>query len=433
MRQDGEKTAAEHECPVACRWISTMHTAMAKYHTVFTALLIGSVAGCAEPPTSSAGDESSRAAIPLVFCGATIPEWVAVTFDGTRWQRLSARADSSYLVPLAARVGVATFAGSGKLNSYLDVFYGDRSDITAWVTAQCDRRRDDLQGSVLGLSATSRAIVSVERGQSTAFGPSTFALPRPTTSAQTLMAFRFPAGSDRADRGILRRNQELRTAATLSPLDFASAESFALGPVQQVALRGRGASEEASLSISFVAGATSSRIGSAMFTSTDVVAWYPVPPANRLTSDLHLLRVSTLGRSSSTEWFGRSSSVSVASTENVQIQLGPVLSAPQVAQSRGASGVPVLTATFARQTDYGSRWVASWEQRGPATVRAFYVEATSGWINAPTPLITLATPDLTGTTGWQSGWGVFAGTEASWTVGAYSETRGANRSGRLMP
>lgn len=212
---------------------------------------------------------------------------------------------------------------------------------------------------------------------------------------------------------ILRRDVDLPDSTYMPVVDFASNETIT--PVSQtLTLNGQDATG-ASLFVRLITPTSEVPLINVQATSQLVARVFKVLPENKLRAgdlfQLQALGVTPTGPRFVQSWFHTPSDRSLT--------LPAALLAPTVTS---AATVPLLRlkAHFTPQADYDRQYAITYQQGTDKTVS---VLMTSGFA-ALAGGYDLTVPDLTGVPGFDSAWGLQAGTAILWNAGALGGTMG---------
>jgi len=347
----------------------------------------------------------STVMLAMPFCASSVPSWFAYKNEGFAWQTLSPVA-STFTFSATAKIAVAyTFVRQNETD--LNVIYADRSELAAQSDRDCDGAKT-AGGSVVG--ATTGQSVRVAMGatvaNATAAAP-TFTLSSLYDRVLDLVATKgiittSPNNIQIApDMVLVRRAQNPANNATLSPLDFGSAEAFA--PVSNTVTIGNGITGDLfNVANTFWTGTNTY---GAISTSQPTVlnsTVYSVPSARMVAGDLHELQI----EANQPNFFsGRVNVAYLGALADRTEALSPALSSPSVSTLTSTPYLR-LRGQLPVQAEYPSaaRFIY-FQDGGAATDRLLFIVLTKGFLGAtPSSTWDVVTPDFGTIFGFNPTW-----------------------------
>lgn len=374
---------------------------------VYNGTLNGTATGLASTATpftvtvnGGSGGGGGTGAIRWQFCSANgLPLFFAFK-DGRNgvWTRVQGNSTNLYSFDLTQPEGgvfIVKPNGSGYATT---IQLATRGELDAIASNECVSNPTGfktISGSVVALLPAETADVSMGGGLATTVNAAAlnFTLNNVLNNAQDLVALRKTSGVP--DKILIRRNLNLTSGSVLAPLDFASAEAFAVA-TGTVTLGNLG-SDFGTLSHSLLTQNGGSAVLNPIQAPSTVVdrAVIGVPTANLAGTDLHALQASAIS-------LDGTSIRSVFNTSNNfftgTLQFGAVLDQPLVTSVTNTVSRPRATGNF--QSDYQSSIGIVFTQGNNSVT----ITGTRGYFNGGG--YDLEYPDLSGIMQWDPLWGL---------------------------
>lgn len=408
------------------RVITTMPRRVAPVAVVAALAALG-LSGCSEPATAPAAVPHA-VTIAVPYCTGLEPTWVAFQDGNGAWAQaqptVSGGVTSFPARFSTSRGGLATVTLlSGGLTA-LAVRYGTPTELaTAGDTsAQHCGVSKTLFGTVAGLDTNefatinaaylSRALVLPGHGNP-------FTLEAVSAGPQDVVAVRTTRanGTTAVTRFILRRGLDLPDSTTLPVLDFASTEAFEPA-MANVSLNGLG-SEYAYTRSRLLTNHSDLPLTFLTIAPTDPTrAYYAVPEAKLLPTDLQVLEASVIPSTASTV---RAATLYFRAPTDRVLTVGAPLVAPTFSTVATAPALRV-SAQFAAQPDYDQAAVVAYQEGNTTLVS---VSMTAAYAAVSGAGYTLIVPDLSAVAGFNPAWALRPGTAVLWTAVGTGGTLGA--------
>lgn len=384
---------------------------------------------------TASGGGTTTGNVTWPFCGSFgIPIWVAFQ-DGTgAWARAISTTDSYSFQVSSGRGGVAWVVQRGANDFALDMFFGSTAELQARGAELCQGTpgaAKTVTGTVAGTAATDIILLSLGRatGSVAPASSTSFSLANVGQGALDLIAGRTAmtiAGASvtfALNKVILRRGLTPATGSALPVLDFGAAE--AVTPVSRnVTMSNLGADG------TVIVGSyqTANRTFGAYYTdgtsSTAATrAWSGIPAASQVAGDLHLMTFSAQATGLAAPTSTRAVTLAFATAVDKTITFGSNMTLPTISTLASAPYAR-LRAAITLQAEYGRYFTANFQQAG-ATPRRTEIQMSSSYGVSGT--FSLDIPDFTGVAGFDTAWGLRAGTVVNWTmaVSGWEGTAGA--------
>jgi len=350
------------------------------------------------------------------------PIWFAIQ-DGTGpWSQILGSSNVYHFDITSSKGGYGwvTRAGAG-----LTVQLASRAELTASPISPCGVAQSALKtvsGTLAGLAFDD--VVNIGMGGAWSdpeeVRPS-FTLAGVRGGDQDLIAYRGDAdGRGINDRMIIRRDQNVPDAGSVGTIDFASKESFA-PPAAALTITGSGSDQFSAFMMYDAGNDCMASVLSDRAVSGPTVTMRGVPPERQRVNDFH--RVGVYATTGSY----RSATESFHTLGDHLLAIPPALPTPAVSLPPGGYKRVQLSLTLPSE-NWTSIWLWYRELRGIGNGVDLY--ASSAWIGGST--VSLAVPDLSGVSGWETSflptpdapivWGLYAsGANAAAAAGACSE------------
>ncbi|MEO5568047.1 MAG: hypothetical protein ABIR92_06120 [Gemmatimonadaceae bacterium] len=345
------------------------------------------------------------------------PTWFAFQDGNGSWTRATATSSGAFNFTLSSgRGGIATYApGDG-----LFVLYATTAELQANVPS-CSGTVRNVSGTVTGYASLDNIRILMNNSQATVFGsqaaPAPFTLDAVESNVSDLVAVRYRTSASAATFEAFPTNVFIRrgVSGSSTPLiDFASGTEAGAPLQRSVTVTNLSAGEELQLYSNIVTSTTVGNIAvyeaaSAISGGSVVAPFYGLAAAaNRLVSgesqSLAISATRTVNATSESR-FGALVYTDVA---DKQFTFGPSLGAVSI------SGSSRPSASYSIQTGYDNLWDVVFEQGSGASFRQLEVLMTRAYLGTGS-MITLAVPDLSGVSGFQSSWLLIPGSMADWS------------------
>ena len=393
-------------------------TAAGTYNGTLTGTATG-LAGTSTPfSVTVTGSGGGGGNIQWVFCDATrIPLFFAFRDGSTgAWTRVTP-SGGTFSFTVNQAVGGVAYVLPNSSGFATSVFLQTAAELTVMAVSECTSfptGGKTLTGSVAGLTLLQSATIALGNATTVStFSTTAFTLNNVANGALDLVASRGGFNSatfvNEIDRIIIRRGLNQANGSVIPVLDFGAAEAFA--PVSANATISNGGADQLIVQSLFnTSTGSSASLFSAVTGTGSVRPIYGVPSAKLVTGDLHQVLVSAI--ESGTNAF-RGVFSYFRDVADKAITLGAALTVPTVTSSTNTVLRPRAQAAF--QTDYQSAVGASFIQStGNRTVT---VNASKGYYGAATSY-DLEVPDLVGVSGFNTTWGLAAGTATTYSLSA---------------
>jgi hypothetical protein len=375
--------------------------------------------------TPAAGGSSSIAFSYATCDPAQVPIWFAVQNGSGPWSRVNVGANNTFVVPVSAKVGIASVVRDGTAYS-TTVSYASGSDFTSVAlgnpcasTPQTGTKR--VSGTLSNVAMPPVfATVSIGGADTTVVSPGgqfPFTLTDVPSGTRDLIAgvhsFNSANGQTPLMRVIIRRDVAYANGANIPNLDFGLNSGQYFVPAPAFATIENTGADQLSISESFsTANGASAPIHAEEYamqtTSPPRVRYFPVPDSLLLPSDLHTIQVFAEGSASSF----RFATMLLHRATDQTITFGPPLATPVVTTP---TSTPYLRprAQIPFQSQYDAAAFADFSQNQ----NSVEVSASAGYFGGAPANWTLDVPDLT-SAGYDAAWGLRSGTPVDWEVGA---------------
>ncbi|MGV3707569.1 MAG: beta strand repeat-containing protein [Gemmatimonas sp.] len=349
----------------------------------------------------------SASRVPLFFAyrdGST-GSWTRVTPTGNTFEFSINQAVGGVAYVLPSNSGYAT-----------TVFLQTKAELSAQAAGECatfPAGSKTVNGSVTGLASPADQF-SVSLGGSTASGNGNnpFTLNNVANGSRDLLAARTAINmmtfSFDVDRVAIRRGINPADGSTLTPINFAGAESSAPAAADLTITGINGATTIANVSFQTANGSSLNFFSLPSTAATRTMRG--VQTSQLIAGDLHALLVSAV------------SGTTVSSTRGVYtyfreiaartVDLGAELTAPTITFSTSTVFRPKATGTF--QSDFQTAFGGTFYQTNDRSVT---VTSSKGYYGAGTQY-ELEVPDLAPLAGFQATWGLTPGSNTNWSVSA---------------
>lgn len=375
--------------------------------------------------TVNAGGGGGTGNVSWAFCdNVGIPTWLAVQDGNGPWTRVTGDAQNVYRFQIDSdRAGIAWVEAEAN-STELQVLYYTRAELLLIGPDRCGGTGGfkTVNGSVPGLAPTQTAFITMGSASAQVIGSqgqSAFTLNDVVDGPQDLVAtrtnFNLQALGLLPDRMIIRRNLNPADGSTLPPLDFAG-EGFdpatATGTInglaggEQTVVTGLFTTARGGLGTSYTG-----ILGGAN------VTWWGVPTGQLEAGDLHYLQVSAVNTTNPPVGIPpatRQVGLGLREVVPFTTTLGPAHAVPTITTVATAPYVR-LRATWTIQSEYNRSVFLSLAQTGGQDSRFTSILLSDGYLNGTTAG-DVTMPDFTGVDGWNSSWGLVAGTDVIWTL-----------------
>jgi len=404
----------------------------------FTATITGTATGIANVTTTVAGTVTASGGgggnVTARFCDAAeYPLWVA-SRNGTTgaWTRVTAGANQTYSFTITGVGGVAWAKPDGNNGFAVTVYYGSAQELTSYGLAECANNPaggKSLTGTFAGLSgALQSGQVSIGGAfASSTFGQSGFNLTGVAMGNTDLIAFRAnttingTSVSMVPDKGILRRNVNYPSGSAIPTLDFNASEAFTPASAQVTVTNPSGGLLTVIASFQTGNGTFGGfSFGNLTGGGSGANTVYGLPSALTQAGDFHLVQATSTVVVNNLPVSARSVTLFNRDLANRSVTLGPDLAVT------GSGLVTIATTPYARlrvngtwQSEYGDMLFGTFSQSVANVNRSWVVSATRAYF-AGASTFEVDMPDFSGVAGFDTNWGLRAGSSVSFGAVAYS-------------
>ncbi len=388
----------------------------------YTLTLRGSATGAGER-TATIGVEVVRATqamtqVVLKFC-TEVPIWFASQSDGGAWaQSLPSGGSTTYAFSVGTRGGFATVVPvDGGYETRIT--YGTASELVALGQSMVTGCASPpigftrLSGSIAGVSDGQTASIFMGAVSVTLRDVSipNFSFDNAPDVASDVAAVRQTPGTTNliTDRMILRRGLNIPSGSTIPALDFSATEAFSL--VGATASIVGAASDAVTMQTTFTTRTnTTTLLNSSVGATSQTITGVPV--SEMAPGDIHkIFAVAVAGGSA---FRGAVSFFRVVSDRT--LTFGPALSSPSIS-TVSATTPQRMRAQLGVQTEYAKSVTADfWQDDETGTqYRDVVVNMTAAYAGGAPSTWDVAIPDL-GTAGYDTSWGLRAGSPSFWSL-----------------
>lgn len=392
------------------------------------AVAFSTLAGCYDYSKPYRNPDTPGTSVDLAFCAGLEPAWLAFQDgDGPFTQELPTFSNGNRVFRhtfTSNRAAVATTTLLGAGQSLVSVQYGTPAELAiVGVTAPkfCGPNvSKKLLGTIAGIDESE--IVQVTAGffsRSAALSPARteFEIDGLVDGPQDLLATRTAVvgGVPTITGMILRRDIDLPDGASVSPIDFTSAEVFAPA-VANVTITGLGGE---AARVATLLQTSNSEISIQARTAPDVTRpFFAIPESQLRPSDLIRLSAST---SAATTGSARTAVLYFGSPGLQILNLGAPLVPPTLSTVSTAPSLR-LRARFGDQPEYDRLASVTYQQ---GENRLFSVSMTAAYAALNPNGFDLIIPELTGVTGFDAAWALQRdGSSFFWSAGRVGGTLG---------
>jgi hypothetical protein len=384
--------------------------------------------------TVTPGSGGGTGNVNWTFCDSEdFPLWFAVQQGSGAWNRITSTGTTTrvYNFSMSGNGAVAYAQNIGSGGVGVTVQYLSQAELEYGATAECvsNPAKKTLTGTVAGVSAgqTATVMVGSGSGSASANGPVTVTgVPTSTTDLfATRSAFNLTTFTLAPDRAILRRN--VNFASVISPtLDFSGGDSFAMAsaPYTFTNLNGEAATVT---SLFLTANGTAGSVVSSLNSTANPATVFGVPSSLTQAGDLHgVLAVAITGgtgQNTSSRGITQYNRELTART----VDFGPALTNPTLT-SLGSTPYVRFSATGPWQAEYGNS-VGVGYTKAVTGGNAWTLTVSRNYAGMSASTYSLVIPDFSGVSGFNTAWGLGAGTAnvaitASGVVSGFSTTSG---------
>jgi hypothetical protein len=349
------------------------------------------------------------------------PGWMAVKDGDGAWTRIVQTNGVYTFTVRSGRVGMATYNGS---SSTLTINYT--------TTAEADSSKPNCAGALRNVTGTITGFstlddINIQPGQAfvpgTSAQPASFTLTDVTPSAFDVLTVR---SRDNVSGSVLIRApsavfiRRAQTSSSLAAIDLNGSES---GAPQSKTLTVQNTAAGEDMSINTSLNTMNGAIDMSQYSTTvgagggAVTATFYGLPATRLTTgEVQTIDVANSISVNSTTTNFRFATLTFTDIADKTVTLGPILGAVSV----GTSARPSLT--YSIQAGYDQTFDVLYQQGSGVATRNIDMAATRGYIGASATSVTLAIPDLSGLSGFQTSWLLSVGATAHYSFVAEGAT-----------
>jgi hypothetical protein len=393
----------------------------------YTLTITGTATGLANQTTTVAVTvsqaQTSTGNVTWGFCPTNTPVWFAAQDGSSSWTRVNVGVSNDFKFSINSATGGVAYVTNNNGSFTMNVFYGTQQELTAQGAGLCvGGASKTLTGMVAGISGTDAATIAMG-GAAASASPTTtaFTLAGVAGGTQDLLAtdaalsFSGTSVLYLVKKMIIRRNLNLANNAVIPTLDFNAAEAFAPATAT-LTLANTGSDQTAASTIYSTANGSAGAIANDISGGASRTI-YGVPAAKQAAGDLHGLVASAFTLSGTSVTQLRIATVFFKDLANKTLTLG---SAPSAATVTSVSTTPVarLRAQWAVQSEYNKNFVVVYGQAVGSTARSISMSASAGYLGGSPSSIDLTMPDLSTVAGWDSNWGLRAGTATTWATNA---------------
>ena len=353
----------------------------------------------------------------LDFCSNDVPVWIAYRNQGANWTTLVPNAEGTVTFSATNDVELAFVRQNGG-DSDTEIIYAANTELAAISGRSCREESGSkrVNGSVSGVVGSQASQVAMSF--STVYLPAnatSFSLTGLPDRPLDVLASRYnlTAGTQMADRIIIRRNQSFVNNATMPVLDFTDPTTL-VPAAFGVTLSGIAAGEEAFLQNYFVSQLETMQLLASVEPVADGAhTLVGVPQQDLAGGDYHDAFVVAVDASGAVRGMDR---FFLAPTNQSMTLAGPM--GTVVITEVATAPYLRLSAQTVRATDYARAIRAEYVQEQAFASTRVSMTVTNGY-NAPTTW-DATIPDLSGVSGWQNEWGLVNGGEPiDWTVSVH--------------
>jgi hypothetical protein len=364
-----------------------------------------------DPP---GGDPVDLSFAPCI--GATDnPSWFAVQDGDGGWQRVNPSSGAFNFTLSSGRGGIAMYNS----NDGLFILYATTAELEANLPS-CNASVRSVAGSVTGYVTADNVQFAMGTSNATVFGsqppPASFTLSAVDANVTDLVGVRYRTTSANGTFEAFPNNIFLRrgvSGSTTSLVDFSTTEG-GTPLARTVSVTNLSVGEELSVLSNVALQTTLANVAvyeaPPALVSGNVTAQFWGVPASRLNAgESQMILVGAARSSANTDESRFITSVFTDPTDR-SVTLGPALGAVTVTGSSRPG------ATYSVQAQYDNLFDAVFEQGNGATFRRVEILATNGYLGGGSlSTVTLAVPDLSGTSGFSSSWLLVPGISSTWT------------------
>lgn len=340
------------------------------------------------------------------------------------WTRVLPSANNTYSFTLGGPGSVVIVRPGNNVVANIQQYNFTAAEMAGTAEFECTQNpaSKTLTGTVAGLSDTQTAQISVGGATATITNPTTaYMLTDVSTGTTDLLAFRAQqtVGANfipttTPDRAILRRNVDYSAASAIPVLDFNGAEAFAPASATYTLSGAIGGEITQILSFFNTTNGTSAGFlfGSLLNTSGSATV-YGVPTNRLASSDFHFAMGFSVAQDASNQ---RGVYQYNRELVNRTLTLGPLLSTPTVS-TVGTAPYVRLRSAGTWQTDYADGIGVTFQQGTTnSNTRSWTISQSRAFLAGAS--YQLEIPDLTGTSGWNTSWGLITGLETTVSTSA---------------
>lgn len=340
------------------------------------------------------------------FCPTT-PSWFAVKDGDGAWTPVSPSGNTFTFSASSDKVGVAYVIVTNG-NSELNMRFASQDELDEIGPTLCRGSRS-VTGSVVGLSATGTAFVSMGSVSSTVVGSTgtSFTLSNIQDGTVDLFAARNSLNlgtfSLDLDKVFIQRGLDPAGGSSVS-VDFTGANAFDPGSATVTATGQNG--DGALLTMIYLTSGNQGVLTTETSYSAATSRAFPTVPADKQADgDLHGLTLTTQPDGGTLGAF-RSASIYFKDPTDRSVAFGPNLGTTTITT---ATTSPYLRprVQYTRQTEYNRYWYGSYQQTSGGATRNVLFYITDDYQGSQD--IDFMVPDFSGVAGWDNSWGLATG------------------------
>lgn len=344
------------------------------------------------------------------------PTWFAYQDGTTSWTRVTATTSGAFNFTLSrGRGGIATYApGEG-----LFIRYASTAELQA-IVPNCSGTVRNVSGNVTGYAALDNISIVMNNSQSTVFGsqtaPAPFTLEAVESNVIDLVAVRYRTTASGAAFEAFPSNVFVRrgvSGSTTPVVDFSSATEAGAPLQRSLTVTNISAGEELEL-FSYLATSTTTanmavyEAAAAVSSGSAIAPFYGLA-ANRLVSgESQMLSIAAVRNINANTRESRFGALVYTDVTDKQFTFGPSLGAVSI------SGSSRPSASYTPQAGYENVWDVAFEQGSAGSPREIEVLVTKAYVGTAS-IVSLAVPDLSGVSGFESSWLLIPGSTANWS------------------
>lgn len=365
-------------------------------------------------------------AIAWKFCDTNrVPLWFAYRNGNSGpWTQVSAGGDNTFNVSFSGAIGSVAYVQTNT-NGGTDgtIFLNTATEFASIAAQECTSNAGTktVNGTVTNVGALQSATAYMGSSSATAgFGATALTFNSVRSGVTDLLAVRsnFNAGtaSFTPDRAILRRSVNYAAGSTAPVLDFAGAESFAVGSAN-IAVANVGGDQLTTLATFLTANGSAGTIVSGLSAASPATV-YGIPSAQTQAGDLHLVFAVAISGSTNIRGIYQYNKDLASRT----LTLGAALNAPTVTVA-ATSPYARLRVRSNWQAEYGDAAATTMTQ-STGTPRTWTTSGSRGYFGLGSSEFDIELPDFSAVSGFQNIWGLATGVSTQVNTTAYNAVSG---------